>query len=85
MNGWDDVKTRYSDSQFNRNVKALVDIGIPKALLQNLWEAKGTTIPVAELIKMDFSKQYPDGYKPPISTHIKDFKQYTKPKLTLVA
>lgn len=85
QDGWDDVKARYSQSQFNNLVKCLVDIGIPKALLQNLWTKQPLAVPVIDLIKMDTSKQCPDDYKPPKSKHFNDFDLYLKPKFKLIA
>lgn len=86
-NGWDDVKARYNSRTFQINVKSLVDIGIPKALLQNLFEQQTKAIPMVELVQFDFNKQCPDGYEPPISSHINDFNHYLpkKPNLRLVA
>ncbi|OLF35367.1 phage/plasmid replication protein, II/X family, partial [Psychrobacter sp. Rd 27.2] len=84
MNGWEDVKGRYSPSQFNRNVKSLCDIGIPKALLQNLNNDHKQVIPMVDLVQIDFSNQFPDGYSPPISNNIRAFDRYlnrNKPKL----
>lgn len=76
MNGWNDVKTRFSPSQFNRNVKSLVDIGVPKALLQNLGKERGKVILMVDLLKIDFFRQAPDGYTPPESGHLPDYDHY---------
>lgn len=86
-NGWADIKTRYSSSQFGLLVKSLCDLGIPKALLQNLHEQQTKSVPMVDLIKFDFSNQYPVGYQPVISQHINDFDYIIskKPKLRLVA
>ena len=86
-NGWADIKTRYSSSQFGLLVKSLCDLGIPKALLQNLHEQQTKSVPMVDLIKFDFSNQYPVGYQPVISEHINDFDYIIrkKPKLRLVA
>ena len=86
-NGWADIKTRYSSSQFGLLVKSLCDLGIPKALLQNLHEQQTKSVPMVDLIKFDFTNQYPAGYQPVISEHINDFDYIIskKPKLRLVA
>lgn len=67
--GYVEVKGLYSSSQFNNLVKSLVDIGIPKAVLQNLQSDKGMVIPMVELLNLNFDKQAPDGYVPPFSEH----------------
>lgn len=90
INGWLDVKGRYGASQFNRNVKSLVDIGIPKALLQNLGKERGKVILMVDLLKIDFFSQAPDGYVPPNSQHFPDYDHYfsksvKRKKLRLVA
>lgn len=84
-NGWSDVKSRYSNNAFHTSVRSLVGIGIPRALLQNLNNQVGETIPMVELISFDFSNQYPADYVPPISAHIGDFDKYLKPNLRIVA
>ena len=84
LNDYNDIKLRYSDSQFFNLVKCLVDIGLPKAFLQNLGtETKGKSLPMIELVKFDFSNQYPADYQPPISTHVHDFKRYLRPRTHL--
>ena len=84
MNGYDAIKGRYSSSQFNNLVKCLVDIGIPKAHLQNLG-THARVLPMVDIVKIDFSKQAPDGYVPPNSLHRPDydhyFNRYNKPRL----
>ncbi|AXH75006.1 MAG: replication initiation protein [Inoviridae sp.] len=90
MNGWLDVKSRYSVAQFNKNVKALVDIGVPKALLQNLGKERGKVILMVDLLKIDFFNQAPEGYKPPNTKHYPDYDHYfsksvKRKKLRLVA
>ena len=86
-NGWTDIKTRYSSNAFNTAVRSLTQLGIPKALLQNLHEQQTKSVPMVDLIKFDFSNQYPAGYQPVISEHINDFDYIIskKPKLRLVA
>lgn len=76
MNGWLDVKSRYSRPQFNKNVKSLVDIGVPKALLQNLGKERGKVILMVDLLKIDFFNQAPAGYEPPITGHLPDYDHY---------
>lgn len=90
MNGWADVNSRYSRAQFNKNVKSLVDIGIPKALLRNLGKERGKVILMVDILKIDFFKQAPDGYKPPNTKHYPDYDHYfnksiKRKKLRLVA
>lgn len=76
-NGFDDVKTRYSTRAFQINVKSLVDeVKISRAVLQNLGEDKGESVSVVKLLNLDFSSQFPEGYEPPISSHILDFSKY---------
>lgn len=83
--GWVAVKERYSNNAFHTAVRSLVEIGIPRALLQNLSQQQNTTIPVVKLLNFDFQNQYPEGYQPPVSSHITYFDMYLKPELTLVA
>lgn len=83
--GWDAMRERMPKSTFNKNVKALCDIGLPRSMLQNMTEQQGESIPLVELVKMDFSNQCPSGYIPPVSRYVKDFETYLKPKLQLVA
>lgn len=78
LNTFSDVRNRYSKAQFSRLVKSLVDIDIPKAHLQNLGDTERRSIPMIELVKFDFSNQYPADYTPPISSHIKQFKRYVR-------
>lgn len=86
MNGYEDIKTRYSPAQFNRLVKSLCDIGIPKALLQNLGKGAGRVIPMVDIVKIDFSNQAPTGYVPPNSLHQSDYDHYfNRSKLRLIA
>lgn len=84
MNGYETIKDRYSSSQFNNLVKSLVDIGIAKAHLQNLG-THARVIPMVDIVKIDFTNQVPQGYKPPNSLHQADydhyFKSFNKPRL----
>jgi len=86
-NSYADIKKRYSSSQFNTLMKSLTDLGFARGELQNLFERQTKSVPMVELIKFDFSNQYPVGYQPVISEHINDFDYIIskKPKLRLVA
>lgn len=85
MNGMEDVKGRYSPSQFYNLVKCLVDdVGISKSLLQNL-DKQDSSFPMVELVKFDFSNQFPADYLPPVSAHIHKFERYLRPNLKLVS
>lgn len=83
--GWDIVQQRMARRTFYRAVKDLTSIGIPRSILQNMTDQQGESIPLVELVKMDFSNQCPPDYKPPVSKHAKDFDMYLKPKLKLIA
>ncbi len=83
--GWDEVKNRMSKASFSRAFNSLIEIGIPSSLLQNMTEQQGESIPLVELVSMDFSKQLPQDYHPPVSRYNKDFDIYLQPKLRLVA
>ena len=87
-NGWKDVKSRYSANAFNTAVRSLTDVlDIPKAQLQNCHAQFSKSVPMVDLIKFDFSNQYPADYQPVISEHINayDYIIKKKPKLRLVA
>lgn len=86
-NSYADIKKRYSSSQFNTLMKSLTDLGFARGELQNLFERQTKSVPMVELIKFDFSNQYPAGYQPVISEHINayDYIISKKPKLRLVA
>ena len=87
-NGWNDVKSRYSDNAFNTAVRSLTDVlDIPKSQLQNCHAQLAESVPMVDLIKFDFSNQYPADYQPIISEHINayDYIISKKPKLRLVA
>lgn len=74
--GYDSVKSRYNRRTFDRNVKNLTSLGFSKSVLQNLSLETVETVPVSEIVKMDFSKQFPDKYTPLISEHIYKFAKY---------
>ena len=86
-NPYADIKNRYQSRAFNINIKCLCDLGFARGELQNLFERQTKSVPMVELIKFDFSNQYPVGYQPVISEHINDFDYIIskKPKLRLVA
>lgn len=85
VDGWEKVKERMQPRTFRRDVKALTDIGIPRAFLQSLSEQEGQSVPLVEIVKMDFSKQVPDDYVAPTSRYARDFQEYLKPSLKIVA
>lgn len=64
QSGFEEVKADYNRRAFEIALKSLVDLGIPKALLQNIEKSKSVEVPVLRLITIDFSKQAPDGYNP---------------------
>ncbi|QXB98135.1 phage/plasmid replication protein, II/X family [Aeromonas sp. FDAARGOS 1418] len=64
--GWDKTKRLTASSSFYDSVKALLDIGLTKAQLQNLRNKK--TAKLLHLIKMDFADQRPAGYVEPVGT-----------------
>ncbi len=74
--GYESVKTRYERRAFDINIKNLTSLGYSKAVLKNLSLDTVKTVPVAEVVKMDFSKQFPDKYTPLISEHIYKFAKY---------
>lgn len=74
--GYDAVKSRYERRAFDINIKNLTSLGYGKAVLKNLSLDTVKTVPVAEVVKMDFSKQFPDKYTPLISEHIYKFAKY---------
>lgn len=74
--GYESVKSRYNRRTFDRNVKNLVDLGFSKSVLQNLSLETIKSVPVSEMVKMDFTKQFPDKYEPIISEHIYKFAKY---------
>lgn len=60
QSGWKAVKDDYNQRAFEINVKSLVDLGIPKALLQNIDKQSDNVVPVFKMIHMDFSNQHPN-------------------------
>lgn len=69
--GLEQVKQRYSSSTYYDNLKNLTDAGLSKAWLENLhMQKKGDVIPLVNFCHVDFARQAPDGYKPPISQFI---------------
>lgn len=68
--GYDEVFKTINRASFYRNVSELTLIGISKSQLQNLQPDKlNNVIPLIELIKVDFSQQYPDWYTEPASPY----------------
>lgn len=61
QSGWQSVKDDYNQRAFEINVKSLVDLGIPKALLQNISNEQDSQIPVFKLINVDFANQFPNS------------------------
>lgn len=78
VDGWDKVKSRYSPNAFNTAVRGLVFVGYGRAVLKNLATDVLPTVPVGELITLDFKGQYPDGYTPVISKHIHSYIKFIK-------
>lgn len=69
--GLEQVKQRYSSSTYYDNLKNLTDAGLSKAWLENLHtQKKGDVIPLVNFCHVDFARQAPHGYKPPISQFI---------------
>lgn len=60
QSGWKEVKADYNRRAFEINVKSLVDLGIPKALLQNIDKQEDNVVPVFKIIHMDFTNQHPN-------------------------
>lgn len=78
QDGYKLVKERYTRRTFSHNIKALVDLDFPLASLKNLSSEVLETVPVRELVTLDFKGQYPADYKPVISKHLKDYTKYIK-------
>lgn len=76
--GYEDVKTRYTRRAFDINISTLVSIGFPRATLKNLANDVLPTVPVREIITLDFKNQYPQDYNPVVSQHLKDYAKYIK-------
>lgn len=83
--GYQHAKEVTDKHTFNRNVKNLVDIGIPKSHLQNLNGRENKSVALCELIRFNFEKQTPDNYTPPKSRFASDFDEFLKPQLQFVA
>lgn len=64
QSGFESVKADYNRRAFEIALKSLVDLGIPKALLQNIEKQQDNEIPVFKLINIDFTQQTPNGYDP---------------------
>lgn len=64
---------------FQRNIKSLNEIGIPKSHLQNLNGRENKTIALVELVKFDFSNQAPPSYRSPVSRYHGEFDKYLNP------
>lgn len=60
QSGWKEVKADYNQRAFEINVKALLDLGIPKSLLQNIDKKADNVVPVFKIIHMDFTDQHPN-------------------------
>ncbi|HAF6043978.1 TPA: DNA replication protein [Salmonella enterica] len=68
--GYDEVFKTLPRRSFYNNVSELISAGISKSQLQNLQPDKqNNVIPLIELIKVDFSQQYPDWYTEPASPY----------------
>lgn len=78
QDGYELVKQRYIIRTFNHNIKALTSLGFPLASLKNLSKEVLDTVPVRELVTLDFKGQYPADYKPVKSKYIKDYTKYIK-------
>jgi len=76
QDGYELVKQRYTRSTFHRNIKALNDIGFQLAVLKNLANEVLPTVPVQDLVILDFKGQFPSDYKPVFSEHLKDYTKY---------
>lgn len=83
-NPYADIKNRYQSRAFNINIKCLCDLGFARGELQNLFERQTKSVPMVELIKFDFTNQYPAGYQPVISEHINDFDYIISKNLNYV-
>lgn len=60
--GYKQAKEVTNKATFNRNVKSLIDIGIPRSHLQNLNGRENKTVSLNTLITFDFSNQTPPNY-----------------------
>ena len=65
--GYDEVFKTFNRASFYRNIDELMAVGISKAQLQNLQADKlSNVIPLVDIIRVDFSQQYPDWYVEPV-------------------
>lgn len=78
QSGWQSVKDDYNRRAFEINVKSLVDLGIPKALLQNIDNQADNEIPVFRLINVDFTNQHPDPNYQYFDDEFASFYQFDK-------
>lgn len=68
--GYDEVFKTLPRRTFYDNINLLIAAGICKAQLQNLHvEKSNNVVPLVQLIKVDFSQQYPDWYVEPVIFH----------------
>lgn len=68
--GYDEVFKTFNRASFYRNINELIAAGISKSQLQNLEaEKSNNVVPLVELIKIDFSQQYPDWYVEPVNPY----------------
>jgi II/X family phage/plasmid replication protein len=68
--GWVQIRDEMSVRTFYHHVKMICECGISRGFLQNL--SGGTpdnVVPLIQLIKVDFSNQYPSWYKEPNSAY----------------
>lgn len=92
--GWEQVKGNpkkgliglYSENNFYKHLKVLLDCGISKASLQNLHTKKqGNIIPFMQLVEIKFDQQLPPDYVTPTSRYATPTSPTpTPPKLKLV-
>ena len=57
--GWIETQRLMSRMQFNRYVEMLHEIGVSRAVLQNLHTKSATVIPMVRYINVDFAEQAP--------------------------
>ena len=77
QDGFYEVKKHHNLRTFQRNIKYLADAGFAIGTLQNL-KAKGESLPVLEILSIDFANQFPEGYQVPTLTEqfVEQFKPY---------
>lgn len=73
--GLEEVKKRYSSSAFYRHLESLAEAGLSKAFLQNLHvqNKRGAVIPLIHFCHVDFARQAPADYVPPVSKYSSPF------------